>query len=93
MKTYYCANGYNAITPVNVVKETEHYLTIEGRFGNHYRVRRTSTLETHHETWEAAKAFLLNRTEANIRAATEHLDSLRLRLAKINAMTHPEGGK
>lgn len=76
------------IKAVEVERESAGIVWINGR-----RVSKRTVWEWYCDTWDEAQARLLDIAAARVRTATITLDYAKAELAKLAAMTPPNGGE
>lgn len=86
--------GYlKTIEPVEVIRKTEKMIVIqEMRFNGTQRERRTairSSYDNYFDTFEEAKAFLIEREKNRLESAQEAAKRATDSIMKLNAMTEP----
>lgn len=80
------------IEAVKVVKETGHYITYLTKwFGAECESKsRKDCREQFHDSWDAAKDFLVKREEENVQSARLSLERAKDKLGNVKGMKPPK---
>ena len=88
MKTFKASLSYNKeITEHEVIKETDKFITyIQKGFSGDWEVRelKQSSLLKHFTTYDAAKEWLIDQLDVQIRNAQAQVDLLKSQKQKVN---------
>jgi hypothetical protein len=77
--------GRNLIEPVEVEKETASSVWINGRRNN-----KRSGYDSYFDTWEEAKAYLLEQAERKVAGRRRSLEAANGELGNIRGLKKPE---
>lgn len=83
---------FGLITEVECQKETAQSVWVASKWGGKKtfsRAAKISDRSQYHDTWEAAKQYLLRRQAADVEGKERALADSRERLARIMALTPP----
>lgn len=82
------------ITPINVVKESPNFVTVRERNFNgeevDSRVVKTTSWHDIHDTWDAAKIFLIARAEVKVADSRQRLAGAEDRLREARGLKEPK---
>lgn len=77
---------WNEIERVEIFRETDNFVY----FGNGCREAKRSGFQNYFDTWEDAKAFLLDEAQKSIDAARRELQRAQAEYGNIKGMKNPE---
>lgn len=83
--TYYGTSHSNKITAVEIERETETSVWIDGQ-----RRQKRSSYENYWDTWDEAYAHILGKAERKAVSARIHLNTANNELDSIKSITKPE---
>lgn len=81
----YTVDGYEAkITEVEIISESAKFVTYNDKFWN--KPRREMKADNYFDSWDAAKAFLVEKYESKVQYARKALESANAKLGNAKGL-------
>ena len=78
--------GYDKIEAIDVIRETEKFVFINGWGGKERREAKRADWVNWHDSWEAAHAFIVAKEEKEIESLRSRLERAKGKLGQIKGM-------